>query len=110
MSDLNPGIRRTVALLRAHGFRTTDSGDGETHDYACDRAVGYVAMQVEPGQLAAEADRLAAVLRAAGVRVEPQGPEPVAGVAHIQASYCPADGIAVIDVSPIHDRLLRGEQ
>lgn len=26
--DLDPGIRDTVRLLRAHGFETTDSGDG----------------------------------------------------------------------------------
>ena len=27
---LDPGIRRLVTLLRAHGFETTDSGDGVT--------------------------------------------------------------------------------
>jgi hypothetical protein len=105
---LNSGIRRVVALLRAHGFATCDSGDGETHDYECDRDHGYVAVVVAPAELATEADRLAALLRSAGVRIEPRGEEVVEGVTHIQASYCPADGVAVIDASPIHDRQLSG--
>ncbi len=28
LNELDPGIRRTVAFLREHGFDTTDSGDG----------------------------------------------------------------------------------
>lgn len=107
LEDLNPGIRRTVALLRARGFGTCDSGDGETHDHPCDREDGYVVVQVEPARLVEEADRLAAVLQGAGVRVMPRELEPVAGVTHIQASYCPVDRIGLIDVSPIHDRQLR---
>jgi hypothetical protein len=38
--NLNPGIAKTVALLNWMGYRTTDSGDGETHDHECDRDVG----------------------------------------------------------------------
>ena len=45
--DLNPGIRQTVQLLRDHGFETCDSGDGETHDRACDRPHGYVVMTID---------------------------------------------------------------
>lgn len=108
LESLNPGIRRTVALLRARGFRTCDSGDGETHDHACDREDGYVVVQVEPARLVDEADRLAEVLQGAGVRVTPRQLEPIDGVTHIQASYCPVDRIGLVDVSPIHDRQLRG--
>lgn len=107
LESLNPGIRRTVALLRARGFRTCDSGDGETHDHPCDREGGYVVVQVEPARLAEEADRLASVLQGAGVRVRAQELERIDGVTHVQAMYCPIDRVGVIDVSPIHDRQLR---
>lgn len=107
LENLNPGIRRTVALIRARGFRTCDSGDGETHEHPCDREHGYVVVQVEPARLVEEADRLASVLAGAGVRLAPQELEPVDGLSHIQASYCPVERIALLDVSPIHDRQLR---
>ena len=42
MDKLNPGIVKTVKMLNDAGYTTTDSGDGETHDYECDRDVGYV--------------------------------------------------------------------
>lgn len=53
--------------------------------------------------------RRAQPLRAAGVVVQPLGMELDAGITHVQASYDPTDGTAVIDVSPIHDRQLRSE-
>lgn len=108
LETLNPGIRRTVALLRARGFRTCDSGDGETHEHPCDREGGYVVIQVDPARLVEEAERLVHVLSGAGVRIAPQELERVDGVTHIQAIYCPVERIALIDVSPIHDRQLRG--
>lgn len=116
LEDLNPGIRRTVGLLWAHGFQTCDSGDGETHEYECDRDYGYVIVAVEPEKLIAETDRLVAVLRQHGIVVlaigmgyaTPDATGPTGGV-WIQASYDPADDLdvpAVIDVSFIHDRML----
>lgn len=64
MSPLNPGIRETVAFLRQKGFNTTDSGDGVTHDFGCDRDYAYVCMTVSPADsLVAEADRLLGILR-----------------------------------------------
>lgn len=108
MDEINPGIRRCVALLRAAGFETVDSGDGETHDYDCDREVGYVACRVRPGDLAAETDRLTYVLRRAGVRVELRGMEDRPDVCHVQGSYAPGEP-AVIDASPLHDRMLAAE-
>jgi hypothetical protein len=103
---INPGIQRTVALLNAHGFRTTDSGDGETHDYECDRPEGYVCVVLDdPSALAAETDRLAALLVGYGVKVGPLTEEDD-DATHVQASYDACDKVALIDVSPMHDRRL----
>jgi len=85
LSSIDPGIRRLVALLRAHGFETTDSGDGVTKP-ADERALDIphvFSVVADRHQLIAEADRLVAVLRAAGVEIsgeqvcvsyEPGGP------------------------------------
>jgi hypothetical protein len=102
---MNPGITKTVALLNAHGFDTCDSGDGETHDYSCDRERGYVVVRLRSDQpLEASADSVAALLKAHGAPVG----EPVSdsGGVIIQANYCPHDGIRLIDVEGIHDRML----
>lgn len=100
---LNPGIRRVVALLRANRFNTCDSGDGETHQHECDRATGYVAIYADRFRLVEEADRLVRLLGAYGVSVDSIGN---GHTASIQASYDPVNGIAIIDVSDIHDRML----
>jgi hypothetical protein len=116
LEDLNPGIRRTVGLLWAHGFQTCDSGDGETREYECDREYGYVVIVVAPEELIAETRRLVVLLKQHGVAVlvigtgyaTPDATGPTGGV-WIQASYDPAeepDAPAVIDVSFIHDRML----
>lgn len=61
--DINPGILKTVQWLQSHGFKTCDSGDGETHDHECDLPIPYVHMMVEvPSLLVYEADRLATLL------------------------------------------------
>lgn len=107
--DINPGIRRTVALLIEAGFQTCDSGDGETHLHECDRDHGYVAAAVRPAVAVAEADRLVKVLEGLGLRVEPLGWEkPPPGVVHVQATYLPASGYAFLEVEHIHDRMLLG--
>lgn len=103
LAALNPGIRRLVAYLRAHGFATCDSGDGVTHEHECDRDHAYVAMRVRPDALVSEADRLARVLRDAGVEVQPMGMEPTPC---IQASYDPADGTALLDLTHVTDDML----
>lgn len=110
LETLNPGIRRVVALLNGAGFVTTDSGDGETHEHAaCDRELGYVVVDARD---AAAADCLENVaigvgltLGAAGVAFVPIGQE---GGAWIQATYDPIDGSCLVDVSNIHDRMLKG--
>jgi len=105
-SILNPGIRRFVALLREHSFDTTDSGDGETHEHACDRDVGYVVIRVaQPWKLTAEADRLRKLLVDQTIATSL-----IAGDApFIQATYDPEDGTAIIELHGVHDRMLPTE-
>ena len=99
-TEINPGILRTVAWLNAVGFETVDSGDGVTHDFPCDRDVGFVAIMASPTTLVSEAARLANVLQSRGVVVVPNGNDEGCT---IEASYDPADGSAVIVVSRITD-------
>ena len=104
MDEINPGIRKTVALLNANGFKTTDSGDGETHDYACDRDVGYVVVKVLPHQdLVDTANRIHDLLVDNGIsfKVDLDGVQ-------IQASYSPVDKYQLVDIHNIHDRMLGG--
>jgi hypothetical protein len=107
-TDLNPGIVRTVAALVDAGFHTSDSGDGETHDYDCDREYGYVVCIVpDPVDAVSESHRLATVLTGLGLVVVPRSlVPPPDGQVTVEASYSPSDGIAIIDVSYVHDRML----
>jgi hypothetical protein len=113
MKDLNPGIREWVRRLNEAGFRTCDSGDGETHDHACDREWGYVtAIVAEADQLVAEVRRLVALIRSWGVPIAPMTMDgPTTGAVYVQASYSPRplDGIAFVDVQGCHDRMLDAE-
>lgn len=79
---LDPGIRSTVVMLTAHGFKTTDSGDGvskppdgRVFDFP------HVACVVSSADMMTEADRLWLTL-GEGWRIE--------------ASYCPNDGTAIL--------------
>lgn len=63
IAELNAGIRDTVIFLRANGFDTRDSGDGQTADHKCDLPVPYVHIAVEPHRLAAETLRLMNLLK-----------------------------------------------
>lgn len=102
-ASLNPGIKRLVALLRAHGFNTCDSGDGKTHDFECDRPEAYVSMTVSCERLVDEADRLLRVLRKHGIGV---GTMNVFGGVMIQASYDPTDGSGILDLTGLTDEML----
>ena len=95
MTPINPGILATVKWLRSHGFSTTDSGDGVTHDFGCDQDRPYVHMLVEPARLVEEANRLATLLADRGITVEPCDEHGTAPM--IEASYNPAD-LAVISL------------
>jgi hypothetical protein len=106
VSGLNPGIRRLVAILNEAGYPTTDSGDGETRDHACDRENAYVVVKLpahRAANLVAEAEAVAMLLRYHGVSIEPIG---VGGEPCIQASYDPGNGTALIDIMGVHDRML----
>lgn len=104
--ELNPGIAKTVAWLNAHNFTTVDSGDGKTHDYACDREYPYVVLRCHCGELVDEARRLQSLLSARGTTVEPICPD--GSVVCIQATYDPADGddVAFIDLMGLDDARL----
>lgn len=101
---MNPGIRLTVAWLDSIGFTTTDSGDGKTHEYECDRDHAYVVMVVDPEDLIAEAERLKRALTNRGIGVSSIGE----GAPAIQASYDPSNGLAVLDLMGLDDELLGG--
>jgi len=107
---LNPGIRRTVEMLNRAGFETCDSGDGETHEYGCDRPYPYVVIMVPAFALVEETGRLVDILEDIGITVDPIS-EDDCGV-HIQATFDPGikDGryAAMIDLQGVHDRMLPG--
>ncbi len=92
-SALNPGIVKTVEWLQSKGFRTTDSGDGKTRDFACDQPTPYVHMLSEPSKMVSEADRLIQELHRIGIEIEPL---PEDGGPSIEAVYMPATQYAVI--------------
>ncbi len=77
LAQLNPGIRHTVQVLRGWNFRTTDSGDGATHDHACDLPVPYVHIAVPvAATLWGEMIRLRTLLRErAGIELTPSNEE-----------------------------------
>ena len=93
---LNPGIIATVRWLAENGFQTTDSGDGRTHDHDCDLPMPYVHMLTTPEKLIAETDRLAALLLARGVKLEPMNEDGTAPA--LDATYAPASRSAIISL------------
>lgn len=90
MTPINPGILKTVQFLNANGFKTTDSGDGETHDFECDMPFPYVHIEVNPYELISESQRLFWLLAAEGVAVGECNEENTAPT--VEASYNPAWG------------------
>lgn len=103
--DLNPGIRELVRRLNVAGFDTCDSGDGETHDYECDRDYPYVVIKLSAGQpLVASCQVVSMLVSSWGVRLRPQSLE---GTPHIQGTYDPADGSSFIDLCNVTDSMLK---
>lgn len=103
LSTLNPGIRNLVAYLRARGFDTCDSGDGVTHEAECDRDYAYVSIETRAAHLVPETHRLVDVVLNAGIRIRPQS---MANEPCIQATYDPANGVAIIDLMHVTDAML----
>jgi hypothetical protein len=103
---LNPGIARTVVWLNGLGFETTDSGDGKTHDFECDRPHAYVVISSTPETLLEDTERLRVALLERGVEVgdlREDGTGPF-----VQASYVPGSAFpAHIDLQNVDDELLR---
>lgn len=99
---INPGIRRTVDMLRAAGFDTQDSGDGVTKSYACDIGVPYVHMLVpSPAALVTEADRLMTIVETLGVVLEDQNEQGTAK--QVTADYTPHDGLCFLTLWNVTD-------
>jgi hypothetical protein len=107
INELDPGIRETVRWLRGHSFETVDSGDGVSKageygegDYL---PFPHVAMLCTPETLIYEADRLRDLLEEQGAPMVVVDPETDV---HIEASYSPLDGQAVLMLSNVDDKLL----
>jgi len=104
---LDPGIRHTVRWLRAQGFLTVDSGDGESK--AVDHEEGeflpfpHVAMLTNATDLVAEADRLRLCLETQGMLFDSMDP---AEGPFIEATYSPVDGRSVLLLSNVNDALM----
>jgi hypothetical protein len=100
-SELAPGIRETVRLLRSNGFETTDSGDGVANvesgiEGAMD--IPMVACATSPLTMAGDADRLWEL-----VRPLCEGSPDV----RVEASYSPNDGVALLLLLGFDDTFLR---
>jgi len=127
--EYDKGIGMTVEWLQAHGFETTDSGDGVSKPEAGEvgeggvvevQAFPHVVAVVPPEALAGEADRLACMLAERGIALQPQGRaievEPNGTPADLHqgptllASYDPADGSAVLFLANVDDALLFGSE
>lgn len=94
--DINPGIENTVKWLRERGFKTCDSGDGNTNLYECDISIPYVHMICNPNSLFIETKRLQYELNIIGIKVMPyseDGKSP-----SIEASWNPCDEFATISL------------
>lgn len=94
MNNLNPKIKAAVKWLQENGFHTTDSGDGETHDFECDQKVPYVHMVTTKDKLVSESERLVSLLSEKGVELLPC--DPGGTVPTVEGSYLPLMGIATI--------------
>lgn len=112
MVNLNSGIVKLVDILNKYNFKTTDSGDGKTHDFPCDREYPYVVISVEPMRLIGETVRLKAVMENLGITFHPIGTPsfaPNLDFPCIQGSYDPANNTAFIELMNVLDVMfLRG--
>lgn len=106
LADIDPGVRRTIKWLRAHGFDTTRSSDGMNAEHR-----PYVEFVVpQRWILQAECERLATLLRTYGVHTVPVGTDDGESV-EIHGLYCPVtaeDQAARVVVYELDDARLCG--
>jgi len=100
-AEIDAGIRETVRALWRAGFTPTDSGDGCKVGMDCSLDVPHVFLRCEPGQLVAESSRLQALVTSWGLPAAGADGAPL-----VQASYAPADGVAVLMLCGVSDEML----
>jgi hypothetical protein len=109
-NEINPGIVKLVAMLQAHGFNTTDSGDGVTNVplMECVLETPHVFMKVDPDKMIAESNRLYELMRDKAnfdQDIEMIPPQPTGA---IEVSYSPIDKTAVIALLNLDDDFVFG--
>lgn len=112
IETLNPGVRKLVPFLRAHGFDTFDSGDGVTHECGdMDLPWPYVHISVAPEKIASEARRLLALARSQGWPIREQTPD---GPSTVEAQHFPlakaSEHVAILSLYHVTDADLAGGQ
>lgn len=101
-AELDAGICETVRALWRAGFAPTDSGDGRKVEMGCALDVPHVFMRCgSPAQLIAEASRLHELVTSWGLPAAGANGAPL-----VQASYVPADGVAVLMLCGVRDEML----
>lgn len=97
---------RVVEWLRAAGFDTPDSGDGQTHDHPCDRPYPYVVIRGTEH----DSKRLAALLRVKGVPLPPStevwGDSETPQGVMIQYTYNPVEDLGLVELIGLRDAQL----
>ncbi len=130
--ELDSNIRKSIRLLRGHGFDTTDSGDGKAkfelgqeHGdiMPCGLQYPNIAIIVDPFKLTSETIRLAEIISEIGIQLQPMGwhhahtedllsfeDDPpgwdIENAVEIEGSFDPIDGSAVIIVLYLDDTKL----
>lgn len=120
--ELDPGIRRTVKLLRDAGFETSDSGDGsKAETMLCSAPFPMIAIPVEPaegdeipewGQGEETANKVFELLldnTADPLTWEPKVLETDEPPATVEYSYSALDGIGVVVITNFSDKDLKNE-
>lgn len=103
-NELDANIRRVVALLRTHGFDTTDSGDGTKHPaMECAMPIPNVFSITDHVNVIDEANRLYhLILDTIGApKATHTGPS-----WSVEASYSPTDGGAIVALYGVSDDML----
>lgn len=104
-TDINPGVRKLVKLLNDNGFVTTDSGDGVTHDHACDRDYAFVVIASSPDSLIKDTHAVWQLLMNHGVTFQELTSMEADPVPQILAVYVPYSSFAAhIEVTHLLDK------